>query len=251
MMKPILRFRQPALALVAICCFAPAAAPAQAPATGTSMVNSAFLKFFGAHTNFSCKAEFHVFDGDQKAFDVTPFGFAVAGDKMRMDVDYSQIKGPDVPPAMLPTLKQLGMDENIIITRPDQKIVLNIYPKAKVYSEKPMSKDEITAAEKTYTVEKNKIGHENFEGHPCDEYKVTLTDDKGVKHVATVWDATDLKNFPVQIQMTEQGSTLVMKFRDVKLSKPDASRFEAPSGLTKYKTDEALMDAAAKGTLPK
>jgi hypothetical protein len=114
-----------------------------------------------------------------------------------------------------------------------------------------MSKDEIAASEKTYTITKEKLGRETFEGHPCEKNKVTLTDDKGVKHLATVWNATDLKDFPVQIRITEQDSTLLMKFRDVKLAKPDPSRFNAPSGLAKYKSDEALMEAATKGSLPK
>ena len=51
--------------------------------------------------------------------------------------------------------------------------------------------------------------------------------------------------------MTEQDSTLLMKFRDIKLARPDPSRFAAPTGLTKYKTDEALMDAVTKGAIPK
>jgi hypothetical protein len=118
-----------------------------------------------------------------------------------------------------------------------------------------MPKEELAAYDKIYNVEKTKLGKETFEGHACEKNKITLTDEKGVKHLATVWNATDLKDFPVQIRMTEhesavqQDSTLIMKFRDVKLVKPDASRFESPAGVTKYKSTEALMEAAAKGAL--
>jgi hypothetical protein len=244
--------RKAVLAVFAALIFAPAVASAQMAGAGpgASMMNSALLKLFGNNTSFSCKAEIHVLDAIQKESDVVPLALTVADGKMRMDIDFTQVKGADIPPAMMPTLKQLGMDQSVIIMRPDKKLVISIYPRARAYSEKPMSKDEIAAADKTYTIAREKLGKETFEGHACDKSKVTLTDDKGVKHLATVWNASDLKDFPVQIQMTEQDSTLVMKFRDVKLGKVEPARFEAPAGLTKYKSDEALMEAATKGNLP-
>ena len=36
-------------------------------------------------------------------------------------------------------------------------------------------------------------------GHPCVENKVVVTDAKGATNEFTVWNATDLKNFPVKI----------------------------------------------------
>ena len=239
------------LPLLAAFLLAPVLASAQMPGASANMMNSAMLKLFGTHTAFSCKAEFHVIDATPKGANIVPFGFSVDEGKMRLDIDFAEIKGFDIPPAMLPTLKQLGMDQSVIIQRPDKKIVISIYPRAHAYCEKPMSKDEIAASDKTYTMSKEKLGKDDFEGHACEKDKVTLTDDKGVKHYAIVSYATDLKDFPVQIQMTEQDQTLVMKFRDVKLSRPDHARFEAPAGLTKYKSEDALMEAATKGTLPK
>jgi hypothetical protein len=239
------------LPLLAALLLAPVLAFAQMPGAGANMMDSAMLKLFGTHTAFSCKAEFHVVDASPKGANIVPLGLSIEDGKMRMDVDFAEVKSPDMPPAMVPTLKQLGMDQSVIIQRPDKKMFISIYPRAKAYCEKPMSKDEMAASERTYTVNKDKLGKEDFEGHACEKDKVTLTDDKGVKHYAIVWYATDLKDFPVQIQMTEQDQTLVMKFRDVKLSRPDHSRFEAPAGLTKYKSEDALMEAATKGTLPK
>lgn len=251
MMKPILPLRAAAFALLIAVFLAPALASAQVAGASSNFLDTAFLKFFGDHTNFTCKAEFHILDAIKKDYDITPFGFAVSDGKMRMDIDYTQVKGPDVPPAMIPTLKQLGMDQQIMIMRPDKKIMYSVFPRAKAYTEKPMSKEELAAASKTYSVDKSKLGRETIDGHLCDKSTVTLTDEKGAKVTATVWNATDLRGFPVQIQVPEQDTTLVMKFRDVKLAAPDPARFEPPAGLTRYKSDEALMDAATKGTLPK
>jgi|HubBroStandDraft_6_1064221.scaffolds.fasta_scaffold239869_2 hypothetical protein len=230
---------------------APAIAFGQVPGAGANMINSAFLKLFSPHTNFICRAEIHVLDALQRETDIVPLDLTIADGKMRLDINFADVKGNDLPPAMMPQLKQLGMDESVIIQRPSQKIIFSIYPHAKAYTEKLMSKDEIAAAEKTYTVEKTKVGHETVEGHPCDKFTVILTDEKKVKHTATVWYAADLKDFPVEIRMADENSSLIMKFRDVKLGKASPVRFEAPSGFTKYKTDEALMDAATKGALSK
>ena len=76
---------------------------------------------------------------------------------------------------------------------------------------------------------------------------MTLTDEKGGKEKVILWNATDMKNFPLQIEMTEDDSSMVMKFKDVKLGRPDPAHFEAPPGLTLYDDLNALMsDAVTK-----
>src|SRR5262249_52345438 len=107
MSKSFFLLRGAVAALVAAFLLTPAIAPAQVPGAGGSMMNSALLKLFGDHTAFSCKAEIHVLDAIQKETDVVPFAFAVADGKMRLDIDFAQIKNPDIPPAMIPTLKQI------------------------------------------------------------------------------------------------------------------------------------------------
>ena len=38
---------------------------------------------------------------------------------------------------------------------------------------------------------------------------------------ATTWNATDLKDFPIQIEIKENGNTTIMHFMNVNLAKPD------------------------------
>jgi len=59
--------------------------------------------------------------------------------------------------------------------------------------------------------------------------KAVVTDDQGNKTESILWNATDLKNFPVKIETTRDGHKSTMLFRDVKLGKPDASQFEPPA----------------------
>jgi len=229
---------------------APARAQVQAGA-GVNMMNSAFLKLFENFTNFSCKADFHMLDAIQKEIGVTPLTMTILGSDLRMDVDFAEVKGPDIPPEMVPSLKRLGMDESTIIMLPDHTNVISIYPHAHAFTEKQMSTNEVAATHLIYTLEKTKLGRENIEGHPCQKYTVVMTDNKGAKHTATVWYATDLKGFPIQIRMTELDSTLIMRFRDIKFNAADPSRFAAPPGFTRFKSDEALMNAAIKANPPK
>ena len=108
-----------------------------------------------------------------------------------------------------------------------------------------MSDKEVADAGKDYKMEKTSLGKETIDGHPCEKNKVVATNEKGEKHEVTVWNATDLKDFPIQMQMPDEqsGTSILMKFKNVKLGKPDAKLFDAPTGLTKYDDTQSLMKA--------
>jgi hypothetical protein len=56
-----------------------------------------------------------------------------------------------------------------------------------------------------------------------------------------VWNATDLKKFPVKIVVNDQGQEATMVFRKVSFEKPDASNFAAPADFTKYDNMQTMM----------
>jgi hypothetical protein len=216
-------------------------------AGGSTVMNAAMVKLFGATTAFTSRVEFRVLDKARKQTDSVPMGYTFLDGKTRMEIDMNQVKSVNMPPAFIPTLRQFGMDQAVIISRPDRKVVLSVYPRVKSYAEIAMTKDEAAAADKSYTVAKTVMGQETIDGHHCEKNKVTLTGDKGEKVEALVWNAPDLKDFPLQIQVAaDADSTVVMKFKEVKLVKPDASQFEAPAGLTKYTSAEALYEVMSK-----
>ena len=72
--------------------------------------------------------------------------------------------------------------------------------------------DTDTAAPGDFKVEMTEIGKETVDGHPCVKNKVVVTDKENKKHESTVWNATDLKNFPIKIQTQEQGGNATMLF---------------------------------------
>ncbi len=73
------------------------------------------------------------------------------------------------------------------------------------------------------------------------ENKVLVSTDKGATNEFTVWNATDLKNFPVKIIHAEKNTEITMIFKDVTLTKPAATAFDLPAGYTHYDDMQTMM----------
>jgi hypothetical protein len=131
------------------------------------------------------------------------------------------------------------------VVRPDRKSSLLIYPGVQGYVEMPMSPDEAADVDRKFKLEKTRLGRETVDGHSCEKNKVVISaaDAKG-KQEATVWYAADLNNFPLRIQMVQNGTTVVMDYRNVKFVRTDAKRFDPPAGYAKHATAELLMQNA-------
>ena len=80
-----------------------------------------------------------------------------------------------------------------------------------------------------FKVETTQVGKETVDGHDCVKNQVTVTDKDGNKHVSTVWNASDLKDFPVKIVMNEGGNATTMLYKNISFAKPAASQFDPPS----------------------
>ena len=60
--------------------------------------------------------------------------------------------------------------------------------------------------------------------------KVVVKNDQGPVLQATTWNAADLKDFPVQIELKEKEDTVRMRFTDIRLGKADPQQFDVPAG---------------------
>ncbi len=214
-----------------------ASAQLGAPNSG---INAAMLKLFGDTKAFTAKAEARVLDKEQKEVATLPMTMSLLDDKLRAEMDLSQTKSAQMPAEAAAMMKQAGMDKMITIVRADKKATLLCYPGAQAYAEMPFSESEAADSK----VESTEVGKETIDGHPCVKVKLFSTDAKGRPQEAFVWQATDLKKFPIQMQMTQRANTVIVKFEVPTLEKPSASLFEAPAGHTKYPNAQALMQAA-------
>jgi hypothetical protein len=200
----------------------------------------AMSKLFGDNSAFSSTLEFQI-EADGHNMDM-PGKIAFDNGKSRFDLDMTQVKGAQIPPEAADRMKQMGMDQMSTISLPDEKAIYIIYPGMQAYAQMPMPNPESAKANNPdFKIETTELGKETVDGHPCVKNKAVITDDKGNKHEYTVWNATDLKKFPVKLDTTEQGHNMTMYFKDVKLSKPDSSVFAPPSDFKKYDSIMALM----------
>ena len=202
-------------------------------------IGAATTKIFGDNPAFTANMEFHAISGGQ---DMTmPGKFAFLDGKSRFEMDMSEMKGGHMSPQAAEHMKQMGMDKTVSISRPDLKLTYIVYPGLQAYVANAIQDPDAAKPESDFKMDVTKLGEEKVDGHDCVKNKVVVTDSEGTTHTSTVWNATDLKKFPVKIETIENGTTATMLFKDVKLSKPDAAQFEPPSDFKKYDSVMSLM----------
>jgi hypothetical protein len=207
--------------------------------------DASLTKLFGEIKAFSAKTDLRILDkSGQETMSLGGMSFALLEEKVRVEVDMSLMKGAQMPPAAVASLKQMGMDRLVSLVVPDKKVVTVIYPGLQATVEMPLPESETAAAMKDAKLETTKLGNETIDGQPCVKNQVVMTDAKGQKREALVWNATNLKDFPVQVRITEGENTIEMRFRQVKFEKPEARQFEPPAGYTKYADFQQFMQAA-------
>jgi hypothetical protein len=204
---------------------------AQMPTTGSGTgVNAAFVKLIGSVGPFTAKVETRVLDRSQNQLVRMPMDFTFLEGKVRLDMDLSKAESKDFTPAILAKLKQSGMDHFFSIFRPDKKVTYLVYPGVQSYQEMAQSPAETEAAEKGLKVEKTALGKDTLDGHACTKSKVIVKGSKGTLLNAVAWNATDLKDFPILVEMKEDDKTVRMHFTDLRFVKPEAKQFEVPAG---------------------
>lgn len=218
-------------------------ARAQAGMPGVQ-ISGAMEKLFGEHKAFSAALELQTEGGPTGPITITGF-IANLNQMSRFEMDLSKIQSASVPAAAIAQMKQMGMDKMVMIAIPDKKTVLMEYPSMKAYVEMPLP-DEGSTKMEDYKIELTELGAETVAGHPCVKNKSVVTGPDGVKHESTVWYATDMDKFPVKIEVNENETKIAMIFKDVKLEKPAASQFAAPTNFQKYESMTSLMMSKMK-----
>ncbi|MGB7769415.1 MAG: DUF4412 domain-containing protein [Verrucomicrobiia bacterium] len=203
--------------------------------------DSALEKLFGHNQSFSSTLEMQMKAGDDGNTMVMPGKIYFDAGKSRFEMNMSEMKGHQMPPEAAAHMKAMGMDKMVTITLPKDKTAYLIYPDMQAYVVTQVSDTE--AATNDFKMETTELGKETVDGHPCVKSQVVVTDPEGNQHESTVWNATDLNKFPIKIEQSEEGHEVTMLFKDIKLSKPDASLFNPPAGYTKYDSMPAMMQA--------
>lgn len=197
-------------------------------------------KLFGDHQAFSAAMEFQTTgrSGDNVTM---PGKLSFDNGKSRFEMNMSEMQGSKMTPDTAAHMKAMGMDTMISISRPDKKLAYLVYPGLNCYVEMAQTDASASADAADYKVETTELGKETVDGHDCAKNKVIVTDKAGAKHESTVWNASDLKDFPVKIVTGEQGQNTTMLFKNISFDKPAAGVFEAPPTFTKYDNLQTMM----------
>ena len=197
-------------------------------------------KLFGDNKAFSAALEMQTKD-DSGSPITMPGKISFDAGKSRFEFNLADMKGGKMPPDAVAQMKSMGFDQMVAISLPDKKAAYLLYPGLQSCVQMKLPETEASPATNDYKMEATELGKETVDGHPCVKNKVVVTGKDGTKHESTVWNATDLKNFPIKIQSTEQGRDATMLFKNVSLTAPAASQFELPPDYQKYDNMQALM----------
>lgn len=173
-------------------------------------------------------------------------------------------QGMEMPMARMGSKSRVdnaGMPGVVTISLGDAKKTIMMNTTTKVYSEQIIQEKEQmpTMYDSDIVFDKKKVGNETIDGHPCIKYdSVYYRKSKPEeKHKAIIWEAQDLKDFPIQMEVTVpanpkypgSGGKTVVKYKDVKLGAATASMFEVPAGYKKVNGPQEVMGFGGMGNM--
>jgi len=203
------------------------------PGPNLSGVDAGLTRLLGDHKAFSAEVVLRVYDTNEQEVLSTTAGFAIRGDRLRMDVDMSKLRSKDLPAGIAGGLQQLGMEQVVSLVLPEKRCSYVIYPGLESILKVPMDEGDLRLATSDFRLEREAIGSETLDGHRCTKYRVTVTDASG----------GTLRDFPLQIQMADKQNVMILRFRNPKLVAPQAELFVVPGGYKQYDSQRELMQA--------
>jgi len=204
-------------------------------------LGGATARLFGDNSAFSATLEMQTKEPGTGETITMPGQLAFVAGNSRFAMDLTKMKGGPTRPEAAVQMKAMGLDTIVKISRSDKQVSYLVYPGLQAYVENPLPESEAVAPASDYKVQTTELGKETLDGHPCVKHKAVVTDSNGAKHESTVWNATDLKNFPIKIEQTENGQAITMRFTDITLSKPEESIFDPPAGFARYDNMQSMM----------
>jgi hypothetical protein len=173
-------------------------------------------------------------------------------------------QGMEMPMARMGTksrVENAGMPGVITISLGDTKKTIMMNTTTKAYSEQlHQERDQMpNMYDPDVVFDKKKVGNETIDGHPCVKYDAVYyrKSKPDEKHKTTIWEAQDLKDFPIQMEITVpanpkypgSGGKMLIKYKNVKLGAATASMFEVPAGYKKVNSPQEVMGFGGMGNM--
>jgi uncharacterized protein DUF4412 len=209
---------------------------------GGPQFNGVMSRLFGNNRTFTADLEMRTRDSSGDAI-VIPGKITFDSDQSRFEADMTQLQTAQMTPEAAEQMKFMDLNRIVMIRQPDKKIAYLLYPGMRAYVESPLQDPAAAAGADDFKVETTELGRETVDGHPCVNSKVVITDKQGTPHEFTIWNAADLKNFPVKIYQAGQdnNATLTLTFKNIAFAKPDPKLFVPPPDYTKYDSPRSMI----------
>jgi hypothetical protein len=202
-------------------------------------------QLFADNPAFTANLDYHSYGATSGNAVAAQGKLAYLKGKTRFEMDMSGAGDANLPRQDASSLTQMGMDTMIAISCPAEKVNYFVYPGMTAYVQRPIP------AAADYKLVVTQVGDENVQGQNCVKNKVIATGPDGIPHESTVWSATDLNNFPIKIETLQNGATVILLFRDLKLDAPDAAQFNPPADYKQYDDFRSLMSSRAGTPAPR
>jgi len=103
----------------------------------------------------------------------------------------------------------------------------------------PLKSDAGTASQLTITKEGIEA---TINGHPCHQCRAVVALDNGTDAHLVLWQADDLRHFPVRIEGVKGPDHVTLDFSEIRQEAPGQELFLPPDGFTAYASSIALMN---------
>jgi hypothetical protein len=228
------------------CC---ATVQAQVTAGVSPGLNAALVRLFSGVSGFTAQLEIRMLDAKGVETLNAPMRFSFLEGKMRGELDVAKLKSQDLPPLTATAASTVGLDHVVTLVRPDKQETYLLYPSAQACVVTPIDAADVAALKQPAKLTRTPLGRETVDGHPCIKSRVVITEGSGRKYEATVWGATDLKDFPVKVQTVDGTDVVIMHFQQVRFERPDGKQFDLPAGTAKYDDASQLTRGVLKKLL--
>jgi hypothetical protein len=111
-------------------------------------------KLFGDNKTFSADAEFHI-SGQQEM--TMPGKISFDSGKTRFEMNLSDAKGSHIPPSVAEHMKAMGMDQTVVISRPDTKTTYLVYPGLSAYAETALQDPDAEKPDSAFKIETTEL----------------------------------------------------------------------------------------------
>ncbi|MGH7941807.1 MAG: hypothetical protein ACREFR_12130 [Limisphaerales bacterium] len=174
-----------------------------------------------------------------------PMNVSASRNCFRWDADVSKVR--PLPPRVIMMAKMMRTDKQIFLVKKDGSNVCIIYPNLHAYVQIPIPPPalaEFDARSAATQIRKIEAGQETVDGHPCIKNKVFDVDPNIPPQPGLMWNASDLRGFPIKIELETDRGLMKFHFQKVVVQPSNSSLFNIPRDYMLFTNSGALMNYA-------